>query len=77
MKEYLTIEARAGYDAPENAACPHLHSSPRAMAWQVGRWLRRTGRSAPRGVRMSRGYTLHVNDMLVAWNVKNEISRIN
>jgi hypothetical protein len=40
-------------------------SSHSDAAWRIGRWLKQTGRSAPRLVRPSRGYNYHVNDMLV------------
>jgi hypothetical protein len=30
------------------------------MAWLVGAWLQKTGRAAPRDVRMSRGDTVRV-----------------
>ena len=36
------------------------------MAWLVGAWLQKTGRPAPRDVRMSRGYTVRVGDMRVS-----------
>ena len=36
------------------------------MAWLVGAWLQKTGRPAPCDVRMSRGYTVRVGDMLVS-----------
>jgi hypothetical protein len=68
----LTPYARAGFDArPASAeaaygACPHYTSSPAGLAWLAGAWLHRTGRPAPQGVRMSRGYTMHVNGMLVS-----------
>ena len=36
------------------------------MAWLVGAWLQKTGRPAPRDVRMSRGYTVRVGEMRVS-----------
>ena len=67
----LTPEALEGYaaqlgDTPAHEACPHYTSSPAGMAWLVGAWLQKTGRSAPRDVRMSRGYTVRVGDMRVS-----------
>ena len=67
----LTPEALAGFAAqldgkPAQEACPHYTSSPAGMAWLVGAWLQKTGRPAPRDVRMSRGYTVRVGDMRVS-----------
>ena len=67
----LTPEALAGFAAqlngkPAHQACPRYTSSPAGMAWLVGAWLQKTGRAAPRDVRMSRGYTVCVGDMRVS-----------
>jgi metal-dependent amidase/aminoacylase/carboxypeptidase family protein len=67
----LTSEALAGFAAqlggrPAHQARPHYTSSPAGMAWLVGAWLQKTGRAAPRDVRMSRGYTVRVGDMRVS-----------
>ena len=67
----LTPDALAGFAAqlgntPAHEACPHYTSSPAGMAWLVGAWLQKTGRAAPRDVRMSRGYTVRVGDMRVS-----------
>ncbi len=64
-KTDLTPQAMEGFQAGADASCPYLASSDSSNAWHVGRWLCRTGRSAPRGVRASRGCTMHANDMLV------------
>ena len=61
----LTEAAINGYNATALTQSPHYTTSPSDMAWQVGRWMQKTGRPAPRAVRTSRGYTMHVNDMLV------------
>ena len=69
----LTPEALEGFAAQldgkpahEACPCPHHTSSPAGMAWLVGAWLQKTGRLAPRDVRMSRGYTVRVGDMRVS-----------
>ena len=67
----LTPEALEGFafqldGKPAHEACPHYNSSPAGMAWLVGAWLQKTGRPAPRDVRMSRGYTVRVGDMRVS-----------
>ena len=67
----LTAEALAGFSVDLAGAlahqhCPHYTSSPAGMAWLVGAWFRSTGRGAPHDVRMSRGYTVRVGDMLVS-----------
>ena len=67
----LTPEALEGFAAqldcqPAHDACPHHTPSPAGMAWLVGAWLHKTVRPAPRDVRMSRGYTVHVGDMRVS-----------
>jgi len=61
----LTPAAKEGYEAQPEATCPHYTSSPNGLAWLVGRWLRVTGRSAPRDVRPGRGYRIRANDMLL------------
>lgn len=76
MATDLTPVASAGFNAPPGTECPHARSSPNEMAWCVGRWLQITGRPTPRGVRMSRGYTMHVNDMLVDAGDTDKITRI-
>lgn len=63
----LTAEAMQGYEASCNTACPYLYSSPSSIAWLAGRWLQDTGRPKPRDVRMSRGYSIRVNDMVLLW----------
>lgn len=73
----LTGVAREGYDAPSEASCPYIESSPSSMAWLTGQWLRKTGRTAPRDVRMSRGYTVRANDMLIDLRNPASIARIN
>ena len=67
----LTTEALQGVAAqldgrPAHVVCPHYTSSPAGMAWLVGACLQETRRPAPRDVRMSRGYTVHVGDMRVS-----------
>jgi hypothetical protein len=42
----------------------------------VGQWLKKTGRATPRDVRMSRGYTVHANDMLVSVKNPRAIERL-
>jgi hypothetical protein len=64
MANDLTYEAMLGYSNHE-ARSPFLATSNSSDAWHIGAWLRQTGRSAPREVRKSRGYTFHVNDMKV------------
>jgi hypothetical protein len=75
-KEDLTATAVQGFQAEEGAKCPHYDSSPNGMAWLVGQWLKKTGRAAPRDVRMSRGYTVHANDMLVSVKNPRAIERL-
>lgn len=77
----LTAHASEGYAAELNGAaaakaCPHYTSSPAGMAWLVGAWLKATGRSAPRDVRMSRGYTVRANDMLLCVKNPDNIQRL-
>lgn len=77
----LTSYAAAGYaaeldDMPAVQACPHYTSSPAGMAWLVGAWLKATGRSAPRAVRMSRGYRVRANDMLLCVTNPASIERL-
>jgi hypothetical protein len=76
MAADLTAQAMEGYEASAHAKCPYLWSSPAAMAWRIGQWLKATGRSAPRMVRTSRGYGLRVNDMLVRWRDDDSIERV-
>ena len=78
MANNLTAEAALGY-ANHEASCPYLATSDSSDAWHIGAWLYRTGRTAPRDVRRSRGYTFHVNDMKVRMHYSKtgtEIERI-
>jgi hypothetical protein len=76
MATDLTNEAYQGYAAPAEARNPFLHSSASHMAFAVGRWLRDTGRPIPRDVRMSRGYTVRANDMLIKWHFDGRCERL-
>lgn len=71
----LTMEAIKGYqtDFPAN---PYLRSSPNWFAYELGAYLRRTGYTLPRDVRMGRGYRLHSNDMLFAFDARCTIARV-
>jgi len=60
-KNDLTTQAQGGYDG---SACQHIWSSPAWYAYQVGQYLRSSGRTAPRDVRMGRGNRIHANDLL-------------
>jgi hypothetical protein len=71
----LTMEAIKGYQAPENGN-PYLATSPRWFAFKLGEYLQRTGRTLPCDVHMGRGYQIHSNDMLFAFDAKNAITRI-
>lgn len=71
----LTSEATLGFTAPD-AECPYLATSASWFAWTVGAWLRRTGRTAPRDVRMGRGSQLHANGMLLAVASSGAVERI-
>lgn len=61
MANDLTEYALQGYALQENK---NLYSSPCYYAHALGEYFRKTGRSKPRGVRMSRGYSIRANDML-------------
>ncbi|WP_425952941.1 hypothetical protein [Ralstonia pseudosolanacearum] len=76
-KNDLTPYAKEGFVAQPGSKCPHYTSSPAGMAWCVGAWMRDTGRTEPRDVRMSRGYKVRVNDMLVNAEDAPKIERIN
>ena len=70
----LTQYAQEGFECdlrgkPAIALCPLHTSSPAGMAWIVGAWLKEQGFATPSGVRMSRGYTMRANGMLL--DVKN------
>lgn len=72
----MTPQALEGYAAPDGDACPYLYSSANGIAWDIGRWMRATGRGTPTDVRMSRGFTAHVSGMLVRWCNSKIIVRI-
>lgn len=57
----LTEYAREGYNGAANR---HLNSSPASMAHNLGAWFARTGKTEPRDVRMSRGYSMRASDMV-------------
>lgn len=73
MKNELTEFARVGYDGNPN---PHLATSPAWFAHRLGEYLHRTGRTPPQGVRMGRGYQIHANGMLFAFDAQNAITRV-
>jgi len=76
-KADLTFQAREGYEAGDEQPNPFYASSPAGMAWQVGRWLKSSGRSEPRNVSSSRGNRMHANDMLVEVGDGSTVTRIN
>jgi len=57
----LTEYALSGYAGQTN---PHLYSSPAWYAHRIGEHFQSSGRSAPRDVRMGRGYRVRVADMV-------------
>ena len=73
-KNDLTNYATEGYQA--GAACPYMISSPAEMAWKAGAWLKTAGHTEPKDVRMSRGYTLWANGMLLDVLKTSNIQRI-
>jgi hypothetical protein len=75
-RDDLTDHASEGFHAAEGAKCPYFDSSPASSAWHVGLWMQTTGRPAPRDVRMGRGYSVHVNDMLVDASDTTKIERL-
>ena len=70
----LTMEAIKGYQG--ESGNPYLYSSPAWYAYQLGAYLQRTGRTLPRDVRMGRGYQVHANDCLWAFDGKDQITRV-
>ncbi len=77
-KTDLTFYAAQGYEACANGQdkSPFISSSPCDIAWRVGFWLKETGRSAPRRVSMSRGYSVNVNDMKCQWLSGSQFERL-
>jgi hypothetical protein len=75
MANNLTNEALLGY-TNAGAKCPYLATSDSSDAWHIGQWLNLTGRSLPRDVRRSRGYTFHVNDMKVRMHYRKSGTQI-
>lgn len=59
----MTERARAGYDGKPN---PWLATSPAWYAHALGAYFRSSGRTAPRDVRMGRGYSIRANEMRFA-----------
>lgn len=77
----LTPGAREGFKSGKEGAqaveaCPLFTSSPGGMAWLVGAWLAANGFSEPKAVRMSRGYTVRADDMLLSVDEPTAIRRI-
>lgn len=56
----LTSYARDGFQSKPNA---HLYSSPAYYAHALGAYHKTSGRTEPRDVRMSVGYTIRASDM--------------
>lgn len=72
----LTAVALLGYQACERSQCPYGDRSAAFTAWHAGRWLQRTGRSAPRLVEIESRSNLWVNDMLVAVRRDGQVERL-
>lgn len=66
MSEKLTKYAEQGYK-DSNSKNPHLYSSPAHIAYMIGEYFLITGRTMPVDVRMSRGYSIRVRDMIFKW----------
>lgn len=71
----LTMEAIKGFQAPQNGN-PFIATSPSWFAFKLGEYFQRTGRTLPRDVRMGRGYQIHANDMLFAFDASNAITPV-
>jgi len=72
-KNDLTNQAMHGWlGVPEQ----YLATSPAWYAYKLGEYLARTGSMAPCDVRMGRGYQIHANNMLFAFDAKNAITRV-
>jgi hypothetical protein len=72
-KNDLTNEAMHGWlGVPEQ----YLATSPAWYAYKLGEYLARTGSMAPCDVRMGRGYQIHANNMLFAFDAKNAITMV-
>lgn len=72
MNVEMTTAALEGYYA---TPCAYLVSSPKQMAWDVGRYLNVAGYPAPLTVTMSRGYSLKVNGSLILkWLGKGKVT---
>jgi hypothetical protein len=56
----LTPYAVEGYVSMGNA---YISTSPSWYAYKLGAYLKATGRTSPRDVRMGRGYSIRGNDM--------------
>lgn len=61
----LTSFTTQGYLASDEDSCPHRHSSPAAMAWHAGRWLRANARPRPRTALMSQVYCVKVDELVL------------
>lgn len=75
----LTAQALEGFNSPDTDAVtpnPYLYSSPSWFAFEVGKYLFRTGRTSPHGVRMGRGYQVHANGMLFGFDARNAVVRV-
>lgn len=72
----LTPAAAEGYAAEPDARCPHMATSDNSNAWYIGRWLKSTGRTAPRDVSPSRGHRVRANDMVLLVNSRGEVTRV-
>jgi hypothetical protein len=53
-----------------------MATSDNSNAWYIGRWLKSTGRTAPRDVSPSRGHRVRANDMVLLVNSRGEVSRV-
>lgn len=55
---------------------PYIKTSPNWFAFQLGAYLKRTGRPMPQAVRMGRGYQIWSGDCLYAFDGTYAITRV-
>lgn len=66
----LTVYAQAGFRGERNT---HIYSSPAWYAHELGVHMSITGRTEPSDVRMSRGATVRVRDLIFAHRGKGSV----
>jgi len=74
--ELLKIAQTAFYTHKESV-CTYKAATAQYLAWHVGAWMEKTGRTPPRHISKKSGKTIEINDMLIDISNIQRIVRLN